>query len=685
MYRPAVVVLFLFASAAFAQDSPRDRRYDKPIDLNGYFPFTPPKDLNAWRERRELLREQILVSQGLWPMPPKTKLSPVISGTVVRDGYIVKNVSFASLPGHYVTGNLYIPTGRSGKLPAILSPHGHWKDGRFYDANDKEIDKQLKLGAEQTREGAKHPLQARCAQLARMGCVVFHYDMVGYADSRTVKHREGFKDVDAELWSTTFMGLQTWNTIRALDFLASLPNVDAERIGVTGASGGGTQTFILGAIDDRPAAAFPAVMVGTAMQGGCVCENASYLRVGTGNVEIAGLFAPKPLGMVAANDWTKDIETRGFPELKALYRLYGKWDDVSAKTYLQFPHNYNQASREVMYNFFNKHLKLGQKEPIVEQAFVPATAQELSAWDDSHPYPADAAEPAQIRKYLKDVARKQIDVANNKPGDDAIRKIATPALRAMIGDTLPGPKGVVDVVPSKKADNPDWIVRDYVLSRRGQREAVRAQGICGKSFAGNVLVWVHPDGVNSLWKDGQPHPVALKWLEADGAILAVDCLHTGADASKKRIPVDSNYAGFTFGYNRPLLSERVHDILTTVALAKHHSSTRSISIVGFDEAGPWTLLAAALCDGDLKKTAVDLNHFRFEAIETTSDPMILPGALRYGGMPTFARLCTQFPLLMHNAEATGCENHAQYAPPGQVRVERQKLDPAATMEWLLAK
>ena len=72
------------------------------------------------------------------------------------------------------------------------------------------------------------------------------------------------------------------------------------------------------------------------MQGGCVCENASYLRQGTGNVELAGLFAPKPLGMSGANDWTMDIETKGLPELKALYKLYGAEDKVMAKCFPQF-------------------------------------------------------------------------------------------------------------------------------------------------------------------------------------------------------------------------------------------------------------------------------------------------------------------------------------------------------------
>ena len=92
---------------------------------------------------------------------------------------------------------------------------------------------------------------------------------------------------------------------------------------MTGASGGGTQTFLLAALDDRLAAAVPAVMVSTAMQGGCVCENASHLRVGTGNVELAALFAPKPLGLTAADDWTKELAAKGFPELKRLYAMLG--------------------------------------------------------------------------------------------------------------------------------------------------------------------------------------------------------------------------------------------------------------------------------------------------------------------------------------------------------------------------
>jgi len=168
-----------------------------------------------------------------------------------------------------------------------------------------------------------------------MGCVVFNYDMVGYADSLQLNHRPGvrpeintpenwgFFSPQAELRLQNMLGLQTYNSIRALDFLCSLPDVDPKHIGVTGASGGGTQTFLLCAIDPRPAVAFPAVMVSTDMQGGCTCENACYLRISTSNVEIAALFAPKPLGLTAANDWTREMPEKGFPQLQEHYRMLG--------------------------------------------------------------------------------------------------------------------------------------------------------------------------------------------------------------------------------------------------------------------------------------------------------------------------------------------------------------------------
>ena len=227
-----------------------DSRTVKLRTLDDYSPFKPPAKLEEWKQRRQELREQVLVATGLWPMPVATPLQPVIHGKLDMGRYTIEKVSFASMPGHYVTGNLYRPKNVTGKVPGILSPHGHWADGRFYDAFDarngaKAIFDQLANGAEFSVNGARYPLQARCAQLATLGCVVFHYDMLGVADSKAIPHREGFLDAEAQLRLQSNMGLQTYNSIRALDFISTLPDVDTKRLGVTGASGGGTQTFIL--------------------------------------------------------------------------------------------------------------------------------------------------------------------------------------------------------------------------------------------------------------------------------------------------------------------------------------------------------------------------------------------------------------------------------------------------------
>src|SRR5207248_2067092 len=311
----------------------------------GYFPMTLPDSKEAFEQRRKELREQVLVATGLWPMPEKTPLNPVIHGKIDRDVYTIEKVFFASMPGHYVSGNLYRPKGKSGKLPAVLCPYGHWPDGRFWWRDDAGIDKEIKSGAETDPVAAKSPLQASCAMLARMGCVVFTYDMVGYCDSTKIPHREGFLDADAILRLQSFMGLQTWNSIRSMDFVLSLPDVDPERIAVTGSSSGGTQTIALNACDPRATVAFPMVMVSMNMQGGCICENAPLYRVMTNNVELASLVAPKPEGMAAANDWTIDFLTRGLPEMKKIWGFYGAEAMVEGQ-HFDFPHNHNLHSRE---------------------------------------------------------------------------------------------------------------------------------------------------------------------------------------------------------------------------------------------------------------------------------------------------------------------------------------------------
>jgi dienelactone hydrolase len=674
--------------------APADNRLGAPKTLDDYFPFTPPATREAWESRRKEVRERVLVSTGLWPMPARAPVQAVIHGKIDRDDYTIEKVFFESLPGHFVSGNLYRPKGKAGKVPGVLSPHGHWPDGRFYDAltahNQAYVDKEISSGAEKTVESAQFPLQARCASLARMGCVVFHYDMVGYADSQGITHREGFTDTEAELRQQSFMGMQTYNSVRALDFLLSLPEVDAKRIGVTGASGGGTQTFVLCAVDDRPTAAFPAVMVSTSMQGGCVCENCSGLRQGTGNIELAGLFAPRPLGMSGADDWTKEIETKGLPQLKALYRLYGEEDHVMAKAFLQFEHNYNQVSRELMYNWFNKHLQLGQPEPVVEKPFVPVPPKELSVYDDQHPRPANATDSAGLRKFLTQQADTQIGELRPKDADGLkkFQEVIGTALQVMVNDRLPAADGIEskEVGDVGERDGLRW--RRYLMGRKGQGEQVPAFGVMGQEFDGTVVVWVHPAGKSSLFREGKLVPDAQRIVNKKGAILAMDALFTGESGQVPRPPVNKKFAGFTYGYNRPLLANRVHDILTAVAFARAYPKTKAVHLVGWEQAGPWVLLARSLCGDSVARTAADFNQFRFENVRATDDEMMLPGALKYGGLTALAALSAPGELFMHNHKdvdlSTWLTSAYQAAgAPDRLRAQAQKASAEELTDWLV--
>src|SRR2546426_1367857 len=128
--------------------------------------------------------------------------------------------------------------------------------------------------------------------------------MIGFGDSKPIGHT--LRDARMDRLGMSLGGLQLWNSMRALDFLRSLPEVDPERIGCTGASGGGTQTFLLAAVDDRVRASAPVNMISADFQGGDLCENAPDLRVDTFNVEIAALTAPRPMVMISnTGDWTK--------------------------------------------------------------------------------------------------------------------------------------------------------------------------------------------------------------------------------------------------------------------------------------------------------------------------------------------------------------------------------------------
>jgi hypothetical protein len=500
--------------------------------------------------------------------------------------------------------------------------------------------------------------------------------MVGYADSAAIPHREGFKDAAAELRLQSFMGLQAWNGLRALDFLAALPDVDPERLAITGESGGGTQTFILSALDPRPITAVPAVMVSGNMQGGCVCENTSLLRLDTNNIELAAIFAPKPLAMIGADDWTHDIESKGYPEIQGIYGLFGATPQVLAKKF-DFPHNYNQVSREFMYAWLNRYLKLGAAEPVAEKPFVATPPAELSVYDATHPRPTDEANATTLRATLTARSDTQMQALAAKPAE--LRDVMKGALEGMVGDRYTG--AYVLVEGSYRTQEGDgFAVHQAIFTRPDQRSRVPTVGIIPKTWdKRTVVIWAHPDGKASAFEaDGRTPSAPIRALLAGNrAVLAPDVFLTGEGAGAfPHVKNDEVYAGFNYGYNRTVLANRAYDLLTIVGFAKTTGASE-VQLVGIGRAGVWALLARALAGDAIAKAAIDLDGFDFDRVTRVDDEMLLPGALKYGGVRGIAAASAGQTALF-NISATPV---APWAPlPATVRLERG----AASADALIA-
>ena len=643
-----------------------DARLGPLKDLNGYFPFEVPATAALWEQRAEEVRRRVLVSQGLWPLPKKTLLRPVIHGRMNFGDYSVEKVYFESFPGFYVTGNLYRPIGRRGLSPGVLCPHGHWAKGRFMD--NENVRKEIAQGAERFEEGGRSPLQSRCAQLARMGCTVFHYDMIGYGDSvqigyelahRFARQRPemnrrqdwGLFSPQAESHLQSVMGLQTWNSIRALDFLETLPEVDKQRLAATGASGGGTQTFMLAAIDSRLAAAFPAVMVSTAMQGGCVCENACLLRIGTGNVEIAALFAPKPLGLTGAKDWTVEMPSKGFPELRSLYRLLGREENVMLKALNHFGHNYNYVSRTAMYHWFNRHLRLGFAEPILEKDYPYLSQAELTVWNAAHPQPqgGDDFERNLLRHWLED-GRRQLLALAERP--QVFAELAEPAIGVVLGRTLES-AGKVIWEERRRVERGNHLEISGLLRNTTYGEALPAVFFQPKERQGATVIWLSTLGKAGLRDgEGRLHPWTQKLLDGGATVVGADLLRQGeflADERPlqrtRRVKNPREAAAYTFGYNHAVFARRTHDVLTIIQFLKtQNTPSEKIVLAGLDGAGHWAAAARSVCGDAVQKYVIDTGGFRFGAVEDVHDPDFLPGGAKYLDLPGFLLIGNTQPL-----------------------------------------
>ena len=581
-------------------------------------PFDPPMplyaSLDAWEQRKSELRDHILVAAGLCPTPPKTDLAVQVRGRNECDGYTVENVAFESRPGLFVTGNLYLPREVAHRVPGIACPHGHWKDGRLHNDTDGSV-------------------PARCVTLARMGNVVFAYDMLGYNDSLQLDHR--FEDRRSRLWGISPLGIQLWNSIRVLDFLESRKEVDPERLACTGASGGGTQTFLLTAVDDRVKVSAPVNMISAHMQGGCICENAPHLRLHASNVEIGAMMAPRPMLMVSATgDWTKNTPDVEYPAIQNVYRLYGD-DDKLAEHQVDAGHNFNSESREAVYEWMNRWLHPGRAMPAVDESLDGLPSNEaLRVFPDGLPSGALRGDEM-IDALREDTRARCAALLDNGEGIGAAPdSVLATAYRHVVNATVPS---AVDVSDGSRGGAVDRIV----LSRPGVGDAVTATHVAGSDPQASTVVMVHPDGKDACME----HPLTNALVAEGHGIIAIDAFRTGATAGVER-PEDRHFHTF----NHSDLANRIQDIVTAVTHAT--SLGGPVDLVGVRRAGMWAVLARPLLP-DVRVTVAEVGGTDTVEDSTFEKDLYLPGIRLFSEMKGAAILTCPGELRIWNASRTG--------------------------------
>jgi hypothetical protein len=288
-----------------------------------------------WEQRKQLIKPCLLEALQLSKLPKAPASKPITTPVRKFNGYTVQNIAIEILPGVYINGSLYKPSVIKGKIPVILNPDGHWFDQRY-----------------------RADCQYRCAALAKMGAMAFSYDLFAWGESEL---QFAYEDHRRSLSMT----IQVLGSIRILDYLLSLKETDATRVGITGGSGAGSHTVLMTAIDDRITVSAPVVAISSYFYGGCPCESGMPIHACAGrtdNVEIAAMAAPRPQLLVSdGGDWTDRTPEHDFPYLQEVYGYYGAADKVSNVHLPDEKHDFGINKRKAVYNFMGKWLNLNIK------------------------------------------------------------------------------------------------------------------------------------------------------------------------------------------------------------------------------------------------------------------------------------------------------------------------------------
>lgn len=623
----------------------------------------------AWEETARQVRRRAILAAGLYPMPERTPLKPRVWDRVETDGCSIEKACFESRPGFLVTGNLFRPLKARGRRPAILCPHGHWRSGRLEHSDAAGV-------------------PDRCMALAQMGFVVFAYDMVGYNDSCQLPHR--LTDDETRLWSLhglTMFRVQLWNSLRAVDFICSLPDVDADRLGCTGASGGATQTYFLALLDERIKVVAPVCMVSSLFQGGCTCEEAPFLHLGDlTTVHVAGALAPRPaLYPSVTGDWSNNNPDYDIPALRRIYDLYGAGDRVG-NVHFTAGHNYGKDIREYVYGWFARWLAGDNKAArrIPEPALNVPPPERMRLFPDGKPPRGLRSGAALVKSFIEEEAKFPAAPPRTAPELRRVRK----AWREMYGETLT-PREPQDVarLPLGNREFDDLKMRWtlYGYGRYGMGENVSALWLtsdrAGKDSPAAVLV--NGEGNRALFSEDRPGALLRSLLDAGVRVLSIDVLGKGPTAHLLDHPLVDPLDPLYHAFNPSLTARRLQDVLTALAMLRVNEGVRRPGLIGLGLGGALALLARPLA-GELGTTAVDLTGCADDDAFWMGEAYH-PLIRKVGGLRAAVALASPSPLMLCGPDR-GVAQWAKKAyaldgRPGNLRVA-PKAAPKAIASWM---
>lgn len=541
----------------------------------------PPQSLDEWQSRRAVLREKLESAWGGFPKQ-HAPLEPRILQSLERPDYRIEKIVFQTFPDVWMTANAWVPK-RPGKLPAVLCVHGHWP------------------GAKQDPH-----VQARCAGLAKLGFFVLAVDAFG-AGERGIRPQLGEYHGEmtaATLWPVgkPLSGIQVYENMRAVDYLISRPEVDPERLGITGASGGGNQSMYAGAWDERLKAVVPVCSVGNyqAYLGAacCMCEVVPGALAFTEESGVLSLVAPRALLVISATrdafQFSVDEAAKSIAAAKPVFELHNQAAALR-HVIVDSPHDYNQPMREAMYGFMTKYLKQeGDGSPIPEPALALEKPETLRCFPgDSRPsdwltLPAFALREAEA-----------IASTRNFPQTAASLAAAAPGLRQQLEQTLGGThvlnSAVEQLTPAPISPQQEQLT---LTPEPGIQLSLLLPNANSRTAAATAKQWTLV-----VTTDGPEAPSTLALLESlqlrpeQTARLQLRATGTSAWASDKigRAP-DHNSAEWSLWIGRPLLGQWVRDIRTAITALKHcgMEDTHQLHLAGHGPAALAALAATAL-------------------------------------------------------------------------------------------